>query len=170
MTFNIFVTQGVSCFGQDDRIHDLIPPDLRSNKRPIFWQLLVNEFHFPAVFKCFDPLLVWHVRGTSGEATVARKYTSFSEQDYGRRTGGVQAPALRSEITNVEIRAMTPKTSVFRTVEADPYLVSLQRRIASDLGGYCGQLQGCREATATFPVCRPLVQNPRTLLHDCSLK
>jgi hypothetical protein len=27
MTFNIFMTPGVSCFGQDDRIHDLIPPD-----------------------------------------------------------------------------------------------------------------------------------------------
>jgi hypothetical protein len=38
---------------------------------------LVDELHFPAVFKYFDPLLVWHIRGTSGEATVVRKYTSF---------------------------------------------------------------------------------------------
>jgi hypothetical protein len=62
MTFNIFVTQRVSCFGQDDRIHDLISPDLRGDKRAVFRQLLVDEFHFPAVFECFYPLLVWHVR------------------------------------------------------------------------------------------------------------
>src|SRR5882724_1675198 len=62
MTFNIFMTQGVSCFGQDDRIHGLISPDLRGNKCAVFRQLLVDEFHFPAVFKRFDPLLVWHVR------------------------------------------------------------------------------------------------------------
>src|SRR6266481_8504255 len=71
MTFNIFLTQRVFCFGQDDRIHDLISPDLRGNKRPVFRQLLVDEFHFSAVFKWFYPLLVWHVRGTSDEATCS---------------------------------------------------------------------------------------------------
>src|SRR5712671_259289 len=154
MTFNIFMTQGVPCFGQDDRIHDLISTDLRGNKRPVFRQLLVNEFHFPAVFKCFDPLLVWHVRSTSGEATVARKYMSFSEQDYGRRTGGVQAPAFRSEITNVEIPAMTPKTSVFRTVADRPYLLLLPRREAGESYRFCGQVHDFSEARSTFPVPR----------------
>jgi hypothetical protein len=32
---------------------DLIPPDLRGNKRPVFRQLFVDEFHFSAVVKCF---------------------------------------------------------------------------------------------------------------------
>jgi hypothetical protein len=69
MTFNIFLTQRIFCFGQDDRIHDLIPTDLRGDKRPVFRQLLVDEFHFPPVFKRFDPLLAG-IRGTSGEANA----------------------------------------------------------------------------------------------------
>jgi hypothetical protein len=31
---------------------------------------LVDEFHFSAVFKCFDPLFVWHCRISSGEIGV----------------------------------------------------------------------------------------------------
>ena len=61
MAFNIFTIQRVSCFGQYDRIDDLIPCDLRGEKRPVFRQFLVDEFHLPAVFKCFDPLFVSHV-------------------------------------------------------------------------------------------------------------
>jgi len=34
---------------------DLIRPDLRGNKRPVFRQLFVDEFHFSAVVKCFEP-------------------------------------------------------------------------------------------------------------------
>src|SRR5882762_10210161 len=52
MTFNIFTTKRVSCFGQYDRIDDLITFQLVS----------VDEFHASAVFKCFDPLFVSHVR------------------------------------------------------------------------------------------------------------
>src|SRR6266849_3837900 len=62
MTFNIFTTKRISCLGQYDRIDDLIPCKLRGDKRPVFRQFLVDEFHFSAVFKCFDPLLVWHFR------------------------------------------------------------------------------------------------------------
>src|SRR6266853_4545224 len=88
MTLNIFMTQGVPCFGQDDRIHDLISSDLRGNKRPVFRQLLVDEFHFSAVFKCFDPFFVWHVRGSSGEATVGRKWSQvYVAQRQKLRTG-----------------------------------------------------------------------------------
>ena len=46
---------------------------------------------------------------------------------------------------------LLPKT-VFRTVSADSYLLSLQRRIACELDGFCGQLHGCREAMVTLPV------------------
>jgi hypothetical protein len=38
---------------------------------------LVDEFHFSAVFKCFDPLFVWHFcYPYSGEISVCREYTS----------------------------------------------------------------------------------------------
>ncbi len=43
--------------------HALITFKLRGDKRPVFRQFLVDEFHSSVVFKCFDPLLVWHVRG-----------------------------------------------------------------------------------------------------------
>src|SRR3990172_5977740 len=65
MTFDIFTTQRVSCFGQYDRIDDRMPCKLRSDKCPAFRQFLVDEFHFSAVFKCFDPLFVWHFRFAS---------------------------------------------------------------------------------------------------------
>jgi len=62
MTFDIFTSQRVSCFGQYDRIDDLVPFNLRGDKGPVFRQFLVDEFHFSAVFQCLDPLLVWHFR------------------------------------------------------------------------------------------------------------
>jgi hypothetical protein len=54
MTFNIFTSQRVSCFGQYYRIDDLITFKLRGDKRPVRGQFLVDEFHSSAVFKCFD--------------------------------------------------------------------------------------------------------------------
>src|ERR1700676_1928680 len=59
-TFNVIATKRVSCIGQYDRINDFIARKLRGDKRPVFRQFLVDEFHFPAVFNCFDPLFVWH--------------------------------------------------------------------------------------------------------------
>src|ERR1700682_1289248 len=56
--FNILTTDGISCFGQYDRIDDLIPRNLRGDKRPVLRQFLVDEFYFSAVFTCFDPLFV----------------------------------------------------------------------------------------------------------------
>jgi hypothetical protein len=32
--------------------------------------LILDEFHFSAAFKCFDPLFVWHFRISSGEISV----------------------------------------------------------------------------------------------------
>jgi len=63
MAFNIFTTKRVSCFGQYNRIDDLMSCNLRGDKCPVFRQFLVDEFHLPAIFKCFDPLLVSHVHG-----------------------------------------------------------------------------------------------------------
>jgi hypothetical protein len=67
MAFNIFTTKRVSCFGQYDRIDDLITGKLGGDKRPVFWQFLVDEFHLPAVFKLLDPLFVRHFRIFSTE-------------------------------------------------------------------------------------------------------
>jgi hypothetical protein len=80
MAFNIFMTQRVSCFGQYDRIDDLIPCKLRSDKCSVFRQFLVDEFHLPAVFKFLDPLFVWHVPRFSGkvQATVSRRVGGLS--------------------------------------------------------------------------------------------
>src|ERR1700674_5393491 len=47
--FNIFATQRVSCFGQQDRIDDFIASNLRGDKRPISRQFLVDELHLSAV-------------------------------------------------------------------------------------------------------------------------
>src|SRR5260370_31036406 len=60
MTFNMSATQRISRFRQYDRIDDLITCKLGSNKCPIFRQFLVDEFYFSAVFKCLDPLFIWH--------------------------------------------------------------------------------------------------------------
>jgi hypothetical protein len=83
MTFNIFTAKRVSCFGQYDRIDDLILCNLRGHKCPVFRQFLVDEFHYSAVFKCFDPLFVWHFRISSGEIRVCREYTLFGARNRG---------------------------------------------------------------------------------------
>jgi hypothetical protein len=61
MAFHVFVTQRVSRSGQHHRIDNLVPLNLCGDKCAVIRQLLVNEFHFPAAFNFFDPLLVWHV-------------------------------------------------------------------------------------------------------------
>src|SRR3984893_14099621 len=78
--FNILTTDGVSCFGQYDRIDDLIPFNLRGDKRPVFRQFLVDEFHLSAVFKFLDPLFVWHFRPSSAEISVCREYVVRCEK------------------------------------------------------------------------------------------
>src|ERR1700688_614910 len=60
MAFSIFTAKRVSRLGQYNRIDNLIPLKLRSEECRVFWQFLVDEFHFPAVFKPLDPLFVWH--------------------------------------------------------------------------------------------------------------
>jgi hypothetical protein len=45
--------------------------NLRGYKRPVFRQFLVDEFHFSAVSKRFDPLFVLHFRTCSGGGSVA---------------------------------------------------------------------------------------------------
>src|SRR6266478_2714635 len=82
MAFNIFTTKRISCFGQYDRIDDLIPGKLRGDKRPVFRQFLVDEFHSPAVFKCFDPLLVWHFRPMYAAEEEADATTAWSSRVY----------------------------------------------------------------------------------------
>jgi hypothetical protein len=53
MTFHDFTTERVSCFGQPNQIDALIPFPLGDDKRSVFKPILVNEFHFSVVFKCF---------------------------------------------------------------------------------------------------------------------
>src|ERR1700730_3833471 len=83
MTFNIFTTKRVSCFGQYDRIDNLITFKLSGDKCPVCRQFLVDEFHFSAVFKCFAPLFVWHFRISSCEIRVCREYTLFRARNRG---------------------------------------------------------------------------------------
>jgi hypothetical protein len=59
--------------------------NLRGDKCPVFRQFLVDEFHFSAVFQCFDPLFVWHFRISSGEISLRREYTSFGARNRGWR-------------------------------------------------------------------------------------
>src|ERR1700688_4404416 len=84
MAFDIFTTKRVSCVGQDDRIDDLTTCKLSGDKCAVFWQFLVYEFHFSAVFECLDPLFVWHSRISSGEISVCREYTLFGARNRGR--------------------------------------------------------------------------------------
>src|SRR5882762_4497946 len=81
MTFNIFTTKRVSCFGQYDRIDDLITCKLRGDKRPVHGQFLIDEFHFSAVFECFDPHFVWHLRtSTAGISAFKQVSPVFQER------------------------------------------------------------------------------------------
>src|SRR3979411_2716922 len=77
MAFNIFTTKRVFYFRQYHRIDHLVTCNLRGDKRTDYQQFLVGEFDFPAVCKCFDPLLLWHVAPIRGEVNVCRKYTSL---------------------------------------------------------------------------------------------
>lgn len=92
MTFNIFTTKRDSCLGQYDRIDHLIPCKLSGDKRPVFRQCLVNEFHSSAIAKCFDPLFVEHFGISSGEVSECREYTVFSARN--RATLGRNLAAL----------------------------------------------------------------------------
>ena len=67
MTLNFFMTQGIFRFRQYDRLDDFIPSNLRGDKCPAFWQFLVDEFHFSAVFERLDPFVVGHARSSWGE-------------------------------------------------------------------------------------------------------
>ena len=76
MTFNAFATKRVSRSGQYDGVDDLITLNLRGDKRTVFRQFVVEEFHFSAIWKFFDPLFVRHFRITSGEVRVSRASSS----------------------------------------------------------------------------------------------
>src|SRR3990172_7849342 len=79
MAFNILTTKRVPCFGQYDRIDDLITCNLCGDKRPVLRQLLIDESYFAAVVTCFDPLVIRHFRVSSGRdqcfsAVLCSKY------------------------------------------------------------------------------------------------
>jgi hypothetical protein len=77
-TFNIFSAQWVFGFGQQNRIDDFISRNLRGDERSVVRQFLVNEFHFSAVHKRFDPVFVTHFRFSSSEIPVYLEYTLFA--------------------------------------------------------------------------------------------
>jgi hypothetical protein len=83
VAFNILATERDFCVGQQNRIHDLISCKLRGDKCPVFRQFLVDEFHHSAVCKCFDPLLVWHFRGSLGEVCVYGEHILFGYRSRG---------------------------------------------------------------------------------------
>jgi hypothetical protein len=60
MTFNVSMTQRISCVRQYHGIDHLIALDLRGDERSVFRQLLVNEFYVPAVIQFLDPFIVSH--------------------------------------------------------------------------------------------------------------
>jgi hypothetical protein len=60
MAFNIFTAQRFSLSCQYHRIDDLVPFNLCSDECSVFRQFLIDEFYFPAVLQCFNPLLVLH--------------------------------------------------------------------------------------------------------------
>ncbi len=96
MTFNILMTKRVSCLGQYDRIDDLITCKLSGDECSVSRQFLVDEFHFSAVIKCFDPLFVWHFRISSGKDQSTREYTLFGARNLG--WGDAKSPSRDSGI------------------------------------------------------------------------
>src|ERR1051326_545760 len=72
MAFHSFTTKRVSCFIQYDRIDDLIACKLRGNKCSILRKFLVDEFYFSAVFKCLDPLFIWHFCTSAAQINVSQ--------------------------------------------------------------------------------------------------
>jgi hypothetical protein len=49
--FNTFATERISRSGQYHQIEELIGSNLRGDNRPVFRQILLEEFHFSAVLK-----------------------------------------------------------------------------------------------------------------------
>jgi hypothetical protein len=66
MAFNIFATKRDSCFGQYDRVDDLITCKLSGDKSPVVRQFEVDKFNFSAVVKYLDPRFVLHFRISIG--------------------------------------------------------------------------------------------------------
>src|SRR5580700_39001 len=105
MTFNVFTTERVSCFGQYNRIDDLITCKLRGNKRAVFRKFLVDEFYFSSVLKGLDPLFVWHrristsrkIRGVTRTIGAApRVHFSLSRADLAMRGLAISFLTARS--------------------------------------------------------------------------
>src|ERR1700678_1334015 len=59
MTLYFIATKRVSHVGQYDRVDDFVAFNLSGDKPPVV-QFLGGEFHSSAIFKCFNPLIVWH--------------------------------------------------------------------------------------------------------------
>src|SRR6202022_4496953 len=133
MTFNIFTTKRISCFGQYDRIDDLITCKLSSDKCPVFRQFLVNEFHFSAVFKCIDPLFVGHfsyrfrrdqgmarvyvVRCQKSRMGMKSRLLGIWHSNYARRTAPNLQKALRSDLYEGENYSVLPPPHEQRSEE-----------------------------------------------------
>src|SRR5450755_4234820 len=113
MTFNIFTTERVSCFGQYDRIDDLITCSLRGDKCCVLRQYLIDVFHFSAVFKCFDPLFVWHFRISSREISVCREYTLFGARNRRWGTDGRLVGIRHSQWRTKNYNGELPSRRVF---------------------------------------------------------
>jgi hypothetical protein len=66
---------------------------------------LIEEFHFSAVFKCFDPLFVWHFRITSGEVSICQDSTLVGEIADGERKVAFSAGLVMAirDIPNVRL-------------------------------------------------------------------
>jgi hypothetical protein len=125
MAFDIFTTKRVSCVGQDDRIDDLITCKLSGDKCAVVRQFLVDEFHFSAVFKCFDPLFVWHFRISSAEIRVCREYTLFGPRNCGwgmksRLLGIWHSNGARGTTTeNFPCRESLPERTIPESLDGD---------------------------------------------------
>src|ERR1700687_2269488 len=60
MAFNFCTTKRICYVGQYDRIDDLVTFNLRGDERLYLKKILIGEFTSSAVFKCFNPLFIWH--------------------------------------------------------------------------------------------------------------
>ena len=82
MAFNIFTAKRVYCFGQYDRIDDLITGKLRSDKRTVHRQFLVDEFDLSSVCKSLIQSSSGILAPPQFEVSVCRKYTLFGGRNY----------------------------------------------------------------------------------------
>jgi hypothetical protein len=73
VTLDFLPVGRVSRLRQYDRINDFVAFKLCGDKRPVFRQFLVSEFHSSAVGKFLDPLVVLHGNSKAEELIVARK-------------------------------------------------------------------------------------------------